>query len=351
MRAVAITYVMLSHGYAYSGRIVSFSYYRWLVLDGVGLFFVLSGFLIGGILIRKIESGYFGAPQLLDFWKRRWLRTLPAYFCVLTFLTGCYYLRHGQLPPLWARYYAFTQNFASPHPLFFGEAWSLSVEEWFYLLVPAGLFFLLRLPLQKRWLIFSWIFFVLALITSIRLSKVTTHDYYSDGNFGEQIAKVVITRMDAIMYGVLAAWLSIYFTAQFYRHKKILLIAGLVLLVCCRILLSDFFLTRLEFTFVPVATVLLLPFLSSFRNGSGPLYKCVTFISLVSYSMYLTNHMIVQRSVLPVVSQWLHLDPKKSVIDSGILWVLFWLLTIAFAYALYRLVEKPFMKLRDRTGQ
>jgi peptidoglycan/LPS O-acetylase OafA/YrhL len=348
LRAAAITCVMFSHGYTYSGHVVNGNYYKWLVFDGVGLFFVLSGFLIGGILIRKIEAGNFGLKQLIDFWIRRWLRTLPAYFCVLTFLIGCYYISHKQLPPVWFRYYFFIQNFASPHPLFFAEAWSLSVEEWFYLLVPIGLFFLLHLHGQKRRLILGYIFFVLVLITCMRLHKVMQHDYVADKSFGEQIIKVVIYRMDAIMYGVLGAWLSIYYTSKFYEFKRPLLITGLIVLIGSNTFFSPFFHTRIQYTLAPIAVLFLLPALSALKEGKGRFFKVITFISIISYSIYLTNHMIVLRGIMPFLIRWLHLDLEGNTMHNVTAYILFWAITIVAAYVLYRLIEKPFMDLRGR---
>jgi peptidoglycan/LPS O-acetylase OafA/YrhL len=347
MRAAAIIYVMLSHGYAYSADLLSAGYYRWLILDGVGLFFVLSGFLIGGILIRSANAGNFGIRQLGDFWIRRWLRTLPAYLCVLTLLIGCYYTSHRQLPPVWIKYYFFTQNFSSPHPLFFAEAWSLSVEEWFYLLVPLGLLFILTLPGQRQMLLLAGILAVLIAVTCARVYKVSHHDYFTDGTFGTHVVKVVLTRMDAIMYGVLGAWLSIYHERRFYAHKGKLLVAGLALLICCNIPTSLYFISRIKYTLVPLATLCLLPALSSLRKGQGRVAGVITFISIISYSMYLTNHMIVQRGMMPFVTKWLALDPGNAA-HSIAAYVLFWTLTIAASYVLYRLVEKPFMDFRRK---
>lgn len=350
MRAVAITYVMFSHGYAYSGNVVHFSYYRWLILDGVGLFFVLSGFLIGSILIRKIEEGDFTLKNLRNFWIQRWLRTLPVYFAVLTFLIGCYYVSHKELPPVWYKYYMFLQNFSSPHPLFFGEAWSLSVEEWFYVIVPLLLFFVLKLPLKKQWLIFFCLISVLLIITSLRLYKVEHRDYFAEGNLGDQILKVVITRLDAIMYGVLGAWVSIYYSKRFYQYKLFFFLFGLTLLISCNILYSDFFLTRIQYSLAPFAAMCLLPFLNSVKEGKGLLFQIVTFISIISYSMYLSNHMIVQRGMMPFILKWLNIQPE-NVFQNMFAWFLFWILTIGSAYTLYRFVEKPFMELRKRLKQ
>ena len=108
---------------------------------GVDLFFVLSGFLIGGILWRtgaQLRSG----RVLMGFWLRRWLRTLPNYYfflvvAVLVLLAtrpqSIDWL-HRVLPTA-----LFVQNFAQRVTPFFPESWTLAVEEWFYLLFPAAL--------------------------------------------------------------------------------------------------------------------------------------------------------------------------------------------------------------------
>jgi peptidoglycan/LPS O-acetylase OafA/YrhL len=348
MRAAAIGFVMLSHSFAYLGGFSEARDLRWLVLDGVGLFFVLSGFLIGGILISQTESGNFGGRQLAGFWMRRWLRTLPAYFVVLTFLIGCYYIRHSGLPPGWGEYYFFLQNFNSPHPLFFAEAWSLSVEEWFYVLVPLCLLSLTGTRIQKRWVAMFVIASVLVAVTSLRLYRVSQEDYIVSGRFGSDILKVVVTRMDAIMFGVLGAWVSYYFPGPFSAYRKPLLVTGLLILVACNLAGSPYFLTRWHYSLAPVGALFLLPALSSIVTGRGVTYRVVTFISVISYSMYLTNHMIVQRGLMPFITRWLGLNPAGSPLHSLLALLLFWGLTIGAAFILYRLVEKPFMALRER---
>jgi len=348
LRAAAISYVMVSHASIYSTKFVDLAAFKWLILDGVSLFFVLSGFLIGGILIRHIEKETFGLKQLRHFWMRRWLRTLPAYFCVLTFLIACYYYSHQQLPPNWMKYYFFLQNFSTPHPLFFTEAWSLSVEEWFYVLIPLTLFFLLQLPGKKKNLIFGCILFVIVLVTSIRLFKVVQHDYFGDGNFGDQIMKVVLTRLDAIMYGVLAAWLAYYYSEKFYAHKNSLFVLGVLGLLLSNVLFSEFFLTRLQLSLVPLATGCLLPALSSLKEGKGIVFQGITFMSTLSYSMYLTNHMIVLRGIMPFLTKGMKLEQEGHAWQNFFAYVLFWSFTFISAYVLHRVIEKPFMAFRER---
>ena len=79
LRAVAIGLVLLAHGLtsatAHSKLRVPLATGAFF---GVELFFVLSGFLIGGILFRSIaEAGVFTPAALRGFWLRRWFRTLP----------------------------------------------------------------------------------------------------------------------------------------------------------------------------------------------------------------------------------------------------------------------------------
>ena len=150
LRASAIVFVMISHGDIYSHHILDERYCRYLMWDGVGLFFVLSGFLIGSILINTVLLAEFSFKTLVQFWLQRWFRTLPLYYLVLTVLVLLYFISHHILPPNVLAYYTFSQCFAWPHPLFFGEAWSLAVEEWFYILFPLGVFVFLRLRGDKK---------------------------------------------------------------------------------------------------------------------------------------------------------------------------------------------------------
>jgi peptidoglycan/LPS O-acetylase OafA/YrhL len=350
LRAMAIFFVMSSHSYEYSKHALDVKYYSFLIMDGVGLFFVLSGFLVGGILIRTARDKECTSKELLRFWTRRWLRTLPNYFLVLLLLVGAYWHVHKALPPRLFQYFTFTQCFASPHPLFFGEAWSLAVEEWFYLVVPAALFVVLYFSKGNRRHILSLIVFVLVAGTLIRVFKVAGHNYFADGSFGEEISKQVVTRMDGIMYGMLGAWLSIYKPAQWMKHRNTLFISGILLLIGSRIgvTYSLFFYGYFFYTSSAVGTLCLLPKLSTITAGKGVVYKIFTFISAISYSMYLTNHMIVERGIMPPLLKAIHLDASQGAVQSALVVMLFWTLTIIISYLLYRFWEQPMMRLRDK---
>jgi peptidoglycan/LPS O-acetylase OafA/YrhL len=336
---------MFSHGYEYSQHFAGIEYYRWLMIDGVGLFFVLSGFLIGGILIRTIEQREFNTRALFNFWRRRWLRTLPAYFCVLTIFTGSYFIKHQSLPPFLWRYYFFVQNFAWQHPLFFYDAWSLSVEEWFYVLVPLILLVILKLKSDNRGKILLLIIAVILSVTACRVYLAFSLNIMNRPEDWGPLSKMVITRMDGIMYGVLGAWMAHYFPSNFFRYKNLLLIAGLAVLIFCNFMRGMLFHVTLYHIVSSLGVVALFPALTTLKNGRGPVYRVVTFISMISYSMYLTNHMVVQRGILPVVTRSLKLQADNPL-HNAFCWLTFWTLTVLCSYMLYRLVERPFMKLR-----
>jgi len=146
---------------------------------------------------------------------------------------------------------------------------------------------------------------------------------------------------------VLGAWLSMYRPALWLKHRNVLFVIGLVLLYGCNFYRSDLFLGYAYFSLTPLAVLLLLPKLSSIKTGQGRVYKGITFISVISYSMYLTNHMIVQRAVIPGLQKLLHFSHESNS-GCAITLLLFWTLTILFSYGLYRFWEQPVMKLRDR---
>ena len=171
---------------------------------GVDLFFVLSGFLIGGILIDHRESpNYFKV-----FWVRRAARILPVYF--LLFATYGLALSVSQLVtaswfhewlmqdpiPLWT-YFTFTQNYFmaaenSGAARWVGITWSLAVEEQFYLIFPFVVYFL-----SKRAVI------GLALVTIILAPFIRTHLWHHGFYTGYFPTPA---RADGLMFGVLVAY-------------------------------------------------------------------------------------------------------------------------------------------------
>ncbi|WP_276134950.1 acyltransferase family protein [Polluticoccus soli] len=352
LRAAAILFVMQSHSLTYLEPIFNVHYYWLFILDGVSIFFVLSGFLIGGILIKTIDNNEASPGNLWQFWIRRWFRTLPNYFLILLMLLPAYRYAFGQFPDKALQFFSFTQNFASPHPDFFGEAWSLSVEEWFYLLVPAGLFLLTALAkAPKRLTILSWICFVLVSITCYRLYTNLAHpEYFANHTWDRYIRKTVLTRMDSIMFGVLGAYLCYYFPKLWNARKNALFIAGILLLFGARIMgtLSDFYYQHFDLSVQAIGVLLLLPKLRSISTGKGPAFRFLSFISVISYSMYLLNFTIVQKVLIAGILKVTGANMQSSVAACLLAYTLFWSLTIGLAYLLYRFYERPMMNLRER---
>ena len=161
LRGVAVAVVLLSHIWVvklWGG--IPLGYWQNVVLHfsarGVDLFFVLSGFLIGGILIDNVRS-----PKLFGvFYLRRAFRIIPAYWLLIaTFVLARLFdarVRFGLLQylydpnplPVW-RFVLFIQNFVmawkrSIDPVWLVATWSLAVEEQFYLMVPLFIRYLTR---------------------------------------------------------------------------------------------------------------------------------------------------------------------------------------------------------------
>lgn len=354
LRALAIFFVVFGHGiHIFSDPMIKQTM-DLFVFDGVSIFFVLSGFLIGGILIKTIETKPLNTSSLMEFWKRRWFRTLPNYMLILTIT----YIALGNINALgFIKYLLFIQNFSVPHPPFFPEAWSLSIEEWFYLLIPIGIFFILKSvgSNPKRSVLTLAVSIIIASIC-IRYYKYYANDIETVYAWDHIFRKQVITRMDSIMYGVLGAYLNYYHSNLWTRHKKGLLLSGLTILLIHKII----FLVRepLDFEFniyycvysfsvSSLATLLLLPFLSNYKQGKSSISRIITVISLISYSMYLINFSLVQIYFIPL---FMSIVPVSF---SGILleiytYIIYWVFTIVGSIILFKYYEAPFTRLRDK---
>ena len=135
LRALAIVLVFIYH-YGIFGHPEGLSLIGRFGWTGVDLFFVLSGFLIGGQLFARLAKG--ANISYSEFYFRRFLRIVPAYLFVLAlYLLFPGFKERSELPPTW-RFLTFTQNFGLDlvHQGAFSHAWSLCIEEQFYLVLP-----------------------------------------------------------------------------------------------------------------------------------------------------------------------------------------------------------------------
>jgi peptidoglycan/LPS O-acetylase OafA/YrhL len=356
LRAVAVLLVLRGHGNAHLLRPQGVGFFDVVVWpDGVDLFFVLSGFLIGGILIRRFEGGLVSLGGLLGFWKFRWFRTLPNYFLVLFLSLLLAVWLDGTNYGFGPSYLFFLQNLAWPHPDFFRVAWSLSVEEWFYLSFPLGIWLISSLfsssPFQRRVLVALSVFMMVGVaarvIVLLRLASEAGWNGLVEWEWRDaHFRGIVVYRLDAIPVGVLGAYLS-HWHAGFWRRMRLPgLVLGILLLILHMqiktkpVALPFALLYRYELLF---ATLCLLPMLSGWKRATGWLSRPVTFVSLISYSMYLLHHDIV---LMITVRTFRGCDGKGWAVFSFLLYVV---VSFLLSHLLYRYFERPTTDLRNRS--
>lgn len=338
LRSIAIVLVVMTHS--------SFLIHTFVTVpsihfpDGVDLFFVLSGYLVGNILIRTIdEHKQFDFSITFNFLKRRWFRTLPNYFLflLLNILLVSFGLIKGTINKYLITYFFFLQNFHKPYDFLFWESWSLSVEEWFYLLFPILLLLLFKFTKMKtKQIILSAILLFILFPLLYRINQ-------SGNNLDLDLyfRKLVLTRLDAIGYGLLAAFIHGYQTDFWNKMKNVFFAMGIVMITLFAIIpISNvFFNETFYFSFTGISILFLMPKLESWKNENIP-FKPFQFISKISYSMYL-----VHLPLLQIISKFI--KPTTGAGAIGV-YVFFWMVTIALSFIVYFIYEKPMTGLRER---
>jgi peptidoglycan/LPS O-acetylase OafA/YrhL len=317
---------------------------------GVPIFFVLSGYLIGGILLRTLSDTAFSTRDLWRFWMRRWLRTLPNYFLVLGFLVLYDILVYRVDWNFWWSYLFFLQNLATPNPVFFPESWSLSVEEWFYLSFPFCCWAGLKLGFDKKKVILLLAVFFIVLPSMMRLYAYLT-DAYPDIWVTRSI---VVYQLDGLMYGVLGAYTHRYAPGLWSKVRMPGLCVGIALLVLLfagkPLLLKGSALPVYFPSLASVMTLAVLPYFSMLRSiGSKSWTSVFTFVSLISYAMYVLNLSVLQWRIIPAFLSVTGLNSALGADGAAVTgFVLFWPALLIGSYLLYRYFETPWMNMRDR---
>lgn len=348
MRALAIIFVVMGHGSMLEKANTGFPWIR--LIDGVELFFVLSGFLIGGILIKLFQnSNSFGIKEIGNFWIRRWFRTLPNYYLILILNIVVVYfgLIKEDFSQFNWKFFLFLQNFSQPFTGFFWESWSLSIEEWFYLLFPVilSLLFLIMkyLKIDKKSIFLSSILIFLIVPILLRIfvaSKFDVDQFW----LGVKIFKVVIFRLDGIAFGLLAAFIKHWYPSLWSKSRNISFITGIVLsyFILYTTWPPNEFSTKVFLLFIQsFACFLLLPKFDSIQSAPILLTKIVTHISLISYSMYLIN--------LALVSEIIRDNfPPRGPNTAWALYGIYWIIVIVASTVIFKYYEKPIMNLREK---
>jgi peptidoglycan/LPS O-acetylase OafA/YrhL len=225
LRGLAAWAVAISHFFSYHA--IQWETFEIISIMAVEIFFVLSGYVLAGQILLCVAAA---KPRLyLVFLTRRWMRTVPAYVVALV-VVSILFRQLGSAD--FFRYLGYVQNLfrQSNHHDYYSIAWSLSVEEWFYVVFPGLL--LIGSLLARR----SDMYFVVAL-TTIFIGIVTVARTFLGGfdDWGAAVRRVVVFRVDAIAYGFLLYVIaerafSVHFTKLSLGAISVAVVASTVLL-------------------------------------------------------------------------------------------------------------------------
>lgn len=289
----------LNHHNTMVSRLVSASLN--LTWTGVDLFFVLSGFLIGGILIdNRAATNLFGV-----FYARRVLRIIPLYG-----LTIAAYRLFGGADFLWP-YLTFTQNMvwaSDGHwgPAWTGVTWSLAVEEQFYLVLPLVVWCSSPRVLPVV---------ALALCAMAPIARLLCADWLYTSPYAAYL--LMPCRMDALFGGVLVAWLvRRQSSARPGPGRQPMLVggiavlgAGLAAMLCTGQRDLSGFMISIGYTWIAAfyAFIVLLIIRRPQIAGSGAMQHAFRLLGLGAYAIYLLHQPLL--SVMTDVGQhwWLNL--------------------------------------------
>lgn len=328
VRGIAILVVLAHNLHGFSSDPFSIvSNYGWM---GVDLFFVLSGFLITGILLDSKSSGNY----FRNFYARRCLRIWPLYYSVLILMLVILPLvRPQDAPELfqrsspWWSYPIFLQNFLVSAPALavgpLGVSWSLAVEELFYLVWPL----FVRLLSAERLQLVAWA--VLLGSPGLRLYFLTRHWIIYSNPF---------CRLDGMMAGALLAILvrKIDFTPG--RHLRAVWVL-FFMAVPMAITTAAYGLLWLAFSMAVLASaafVYLALFATETWFRTFLTNRFLIFTGTISYALYLL-HKIPDDAFKRL--HWKEAHPAPA----------FWLAAAAsylLAMASWHFLEKPFLRLK-----
>lgn len=329
LRAISIAFVLFSHLAGTRGFPVSAATANVWSLGGFGVtvFFVISGFLITGLLLDELRRT--DRIRLGRFYFRRTLRIFPPYFALLLALLAADALGWLALHPGDALHAAtYTSNYHSERSWFVAHTWSLSVEEQFYLAWPA----VLVLARTRRALLIA-----AATVLAVPLIRVAEWELFRSAGAG------VGFRFETVADSIAAGCVLACVRPRLHRSALYLRLLGSPLFVLVPAIAMGANLLHEHpliafgagFTIMNVCLALCLDWCVTFPDGRvGRVLNAapLVFVGWISYSLYLWQQPFLNRDSTALTAQF----PVNII------------LTALAAVASYYIVERPSLQLRKR---
>ncbi len=344
VRGIGLLMVFFGHSIPVFGYYFPFiNVFSHLFRNGIELFFALSGFLIGNILIKQfVSSTDYSLQNLFLFYKRRWFRTLPLYYLgILINLFVGFFITQNYHDFNW-KFLVFLQNFTQSSFCFYPVSYSLCIEEWFYLFFPFLFLIGISVFRNKPFLVMIAVCFIFIIVSTFIRNNIYNNQHF---HWDTHMRKSIFTRLDSSVYGILLALFFNQFQLLFKKWKNILLLIGVFL----NVLGMWFYLYHYEsiwnnvfyFNIIPVSFVLFIPWFYYFKFNSPALNRLFTRLSLIAFAFYI-----------------IHLSPLMEVLNMFIKGQNIWVVSISFvvytivafacATLLYLYFESPLTKLREK---
>jgi peptidoglycan/LPS O-acetylase OafA/YrhL len=311
-RGIAVLLVLLAH-YPFADDVMKRG---WI---GVDLFFVLSGFLISGLLFSEFKKT--GRLDVKRFWIRRAFKIYPPFYVLMAATAAFFLLRAGTVPKAIFGDLFFLQNYA-PH--LWDHGWSLAVEEHFYFALPLLLWIMLRISkyslraIPAISIVVSIVCFGLRLYTSQHTTDL------------DRVAFPTHLRCDGLFAGVALGYYC-HFDAQSFSEARRYwtLIVGTAMALC-----GAFLSLVWAKTFVYVGFAFILSWAANQPRSENPVARTLARLGFYSYSIYLWHGVLVL-AFGHLADEWYSLP-------------MYLCCSIAAGVAMAKLIELPALKLREK---